>query len=214
MLLLGLTGSIAMGKSRAASLFRACGVPVFDADAVVHALLARGGAAVAPVTAAFPGCTTDGAIDRAALGRRVFADPSALRRLEGILHPLVRTAEGRFLAAACRADQKLVVLDIPLLLETRGERRVDRVAVVSASAVLQAQRALARPGMTQARLAAIRAAQMPDAVKARRADFLIRSGLDGGALAWQVRQVIVAMRRLPPRVWPTIWLQQQRRLLG
>src|SRR5689334_15895430 len=126
MIILGLTCSIAMGKSRAAAMFRAFGVPVFDADAEVHVLFARGGAAVAPVAASFPGSTDEaGGIDRGRLGRQVLGRPDELRRLEAIVHPLVRRAEGEFLRRASRAQVKLVVLDIPLLLETDGQARVD-----------------------------------------------------------------------------------------
>ena len=203
MIVLGLTGSIAMGKSRAADRFRAFGVPVFDSDAQVHALFAPGGAAVGPVSAAFPGCrAAAGGIDRAILGRAVLGDPTALRRLEAIVHPLVRAAQGRFLRRACRAGADLVVLDVPLLFETGGDRRVDAVAVVWASPLLQAQRALRRPGMTAAKLASIRAQQLPDRVKLRRADYVIPSGFDGGVLAAHVAAVISAARRRPPRAWP------------
>jgi dephospho-CoA kinase len=208
-ILLALTGSIAMGKSRAAAMFRAHGVPVFDADAEVHALFAPRGAAVAPVAAAFPGClAVTGGIDRAVLARQVLADPAALRRLEGIVHPLVRAAEGAFLRRACRAGVPLVVLDIPLLLETGGERRVDLVAVVSASPMLQAQRALRRPGMTPAKLAQIRSQQVPDPQKRKRADFVIASGYDIGALAARVGEVITAARAHRPRAWPGLWLRR------
>jgi dephospho-CoA kinase len=201
-ILLGLTGSIAMGKSRAADRFRAFGVPVFDSDAEVHALMAPGGAAVAPVGAAFAGCVAAGGIDRATLGREVLGRPDRLRVLEAILHPLVRAAQGRFLRRACRAGAELVVLDVPLLFETGGDRRVDAVAVVWASPMLQAQRARRRPGMTAERLAAIRAEQMPDRIKRRRADYTIPTGFDGGVLAEQVGLIIADVRRRPPRAWP------------
>jgi dephospho-CoA kinase len=174
---IGLTGSIAMGKSTAARLFRRLRVPVYDADAAVHALLAKGGAGVAPVAAAFPGAECDGAIDRAILGRLVFADRTALARLEAILHPLAGRARDSFLARHRRLRTKRVVLDVPLLLETGGERRCDVVVVVSASATLQRQRALARPGMTQAKLAGILTRQLPDAMKRRRADVVAVSAL-------------------------------------
>lgn len=206
MILLGLTGSIAMGKSRAAAMFEAYGVPVFDADAIVHALFAPGGAAVTPVAVAFVDVLTpDGAIDRGRLGRYVLGDATALARLEGIVHPLVRAAEGCFLRRACRAGAPLVVLDIPLLYETGGERRVDAVAVVSASALLQEQRALRRPGMTKLKLAQILSKQVPDPVKRRRADFVIASGYDDGRLAAQVGEIVAATRRLTPRAWPDRW---------
>ncbi len=206
MLVLGLTGGIAMGKSHAVRAFRAFGVPVHDADAEVHALMAPGGAAVGAVASAFSGSlAADGGIDRAALGRQVFADPSARRRLETILHPRVREAEGRFLARCCREGRRIVVLDVPLLYETGGERRCDRVAVVSTHGWLQAQRALARRGMTRERLEAVRASQMPDRIKRRRADFVIVSGLDRGATVGQVGDLLRHLRDVEGEAWPRRW---------
>jgi dephospho-CoA kinase len=178
MIILGLTGSVGMGKSTAAREFRRMGIPVHDADKAVHRLLGRGGKAVAAVAAAFPGVEKGGAIDRAALGGLVFSDPSALKRLEAILHPLVRQAERAFLARARRRRRKLVVLDIPLLFETGGEARCDKVLVVSAPRRVQLARVMARPGMTAERLAGVEARQMPDAEKRRRADIIIETGLD------------------------------------
>jgi dephospho-CoA kinase len=169
-------------------------VPVHDADATVHRLMGPGGAAVAAVEAAFPGVVRAGAVDRAELGRRVFADRAALRRLETILHPLVRRAETDFLKRQVRRHTRLVVLDIPLLFETGGQRRCDKVAVVSCPAFLQAQRVLRRPGQSPARLAAIRAQQMPDAEKRRRADFVVPTG-SGLAPAWhRLAAIVTAMR--------------------
>jgi len=194
MIILGLTGSIGMGKSTAAATFRRLRIPVFDADAAVHALQRRGGAAVAPIEAAFPGVTSDGAVDREALRGRVLGDPPALRRLELILHPLVRATEARFLAACRRQQKQLAVLDIPLLLETRGEGRVDRVIVVSAPAAVQRLRVLRRPGMTEARLAAIRARQLPDAEKRRRADHVVRTGLSRHAAQAAIRRLVRMLR--------------------
>lgn len=212
MLVLGLTGSIAMGKSHAARIFRAFGLPVFDADAAVHALLGPGGGAVAAVAAAFPGSRDGrGGIDRRAVGRQVFGNAGALRALERILHPLVRAAERRFLEGACRRGQRLVVLDIPLLFETGAERRCDRVAVVSAPPFLQAQRALRRPGMTRARLDDIRAGQLADRVKRRRADFVIRSGLDRGETLRHIRAILVALQGVPGDAWPRRWMLTARR---
>jgi dephospho-CoA kinase len=203
---LGLTGSIAMGKSAVARVFRAFGVPVFDADATVHQLMAPGGAAVAPVVAAFPSvAAVGGGVDRRALGRLVFDDGAALARLERIVHPLVRAAQRRFLAQAAAAGRPLVVLDIPLLFETGGDRLVDAVVVVSAPAFLQAQRVLRRPGMTPARLAAIRARQTPDAAKRLRADFVIASGLERRRLLAAVGRIIDQARGRPGRVWPGRW---------
>jgi dephospho-CoA kinase len=206
MFLLGLTGSIGMGKSTASAGFRCFGITVFDSDAAVHALLAPGGAAVAAVDAAFRGCLdAAGGIERGALGRHVFDDPARLARLEAILHPLVRTAQRRFLARCCAAGRRLVVLDVPLLYETGGERLVDAVAVVSARAIVQAQRVLKRPGMSAERLAAILRRQLPDAVKRRRADFLIRTDLDLRQAKVQIAGIINAARTRPARAWPDRW---------
>ncbi|ABS67075.1 dephospho-CoA kinase [Xanthobacter versatilis] len=191
MWILGLTGSIGMGKSATAGLFRAMGVPVHDADASVHALYR--GRAVAPVEAAFPGVTRDGAIDRAALGARVLADPEAMKRLEAIVHPLVRAEEEAFLAKARTAGARLVVLDIPLLFETGGRGRVDAVAVVSASKAVQRARVLARPGMTDEKFETIVAKQMPDAEKRRRAHFVIDTGRGFPAAAHQVAGIVRAL---------------------
>ncbi len=186
MKILGLTGSIGMGKSTAARMLRRMGWPVHDADATVHRLLAPGGAAVAAIAEQFPGVITDDGVNRTALGHQVFGDKAALRRLEGILHPLVRQAEHRFLRQQARHRARLVVLDIPLLYETNGARRCDAVMVVTAPAFLQAQRVLRRLGMTMSRLAAIRAQQMPNAAKVKRADFVVPTGLG----------VLPALRRL------------------
>ena len=172
--ILGLTGSIGMGKSTSAAMFRAAGVPVFDADAAVHALYR--GTAAPLVEAAFPGTVRDGAVDREMLGRRVLGDARALRRLEAIVHPLVRAEREAFLDRARVAGAPLAVLDIPLLYETGGDREVDAVAVVSAPEPVQSARVLARPGMTAARLSAILAKQVPDAEKRARARFVIETG--------------------------------------
>lgn len=190
MKILGLTGSIGMGKSETARMFRRLGVPVFDADAAVHRLFAKGGRAVPLINEAFPGVVQDGRVDRQALGKVVFDNNEALRRLEAIVHPLVREAEQRFLKRAMRHRKPLVVLDIPLLFETHGQSRCDHVAVVSAPAHVQRYRVLQRPGMTPERLAAVLAQQMPDREKRRRADFVIQSGL-GKAYAYeQVRRIV------------------------
>jgi dephospho-CoA kinase len=206
MFVLGLTGSIGMGKSAASAGFRCFGIPVFDSDAAVHALFAPGGDAVAAVTAAFPGCLdAAGGIDRGALGRKVFEEPAQLACLEAIVHPLVRVAQRRFLARCGAAGRRLVVLDVPLLYETGGERRVDAVAVVSARAMVQAQRVLRRPGMSAERLAAILRRQLPDAEKRRRADFVIRTDLDHRRAKVQIAGVIDAARTRPARAWPQRW---------
>jgi dephospho-CoA kinase len=206
MFILGLTGSIAMGKSTASHAFRSLGVPVFDADAAVHRLLAPGGGAVAAVRAAFSECVgAEGGIDRAALARRVFDDPAALARLEAILHPMVQIAQRRFLARCAGARRPLAVLDIPLLYETGGERRVDAVAVVSAPPLVQAQRLRRRPGMSPARLEAIGARQMPDAEKRRRADFVIPTGLERRRSLVAVAQIVDRARHRPGTRWPRAW---------
>lgn len=193
MRVVGLTGSIGMGKSTAARMIRAMGIPVHDADAVVHRLLGRGGAAVALIEAAFPGVSRDGGVDRQALGARVFADQAALRRLEAILHPLVHAVQRRFLARAARRRAPLVVLDVPLLFETGGDRICDAVLVVSAPAAIQRQRVLRRKGMTPEKLTAILAQQMPDWEKRRRASAVIPTGL---GIAFSRRVLQRALRRV------------------
>lgn len=177
MRIIGLTGGIGMGKSTVAAAFRRAGIPVFDADAAVHALQARGGRAVPAIGAAFPGAVRDGAVDRAALRAIAVPDPAAMRTLERVLHPMVRAAERAFLARARRARRRVAVLDIPLLLETGGERRVDLVLVVSAPRSVQRARVRARRQMTNAQIDTIIARQMPDAEKRRRADVIISTGL-------------------------------------
>lgn len=194
MKVIGLTGSIGMGKSTAAGTFRRLHVPVFDADAAVHRLQGRGGAAVRPIEAAFPGTTRDGRVDREALRARVLGDPAALKRLERIVHPLVRRSELSFLAAARRRGERLAVLDIPLLLETGGEKRVDLVLVVSAPAAVQRSRVLRRGGMTPERLAAILARQMPDALKRRKADAVVNTGLSRHAAQRHIRRIVRELR--------------------
>ncbi len=176
MIVLGLTGSIGMGKSTAAALLRRLGVPVHDADASVHRLLGRDGAAVQRVAAAFPGTGGANGIDRAELGRRVFDDEAALRRLEQILHPMVRAESERFLRTMAARRVPVVVLDIPLLFESGDGRRLDAIIVVSAPEFLQRARVLARPGMSASRLDAILAKQMPDRDKRRRANFVVPTG--------------------------------------
>ncbi len=192
---LGLTGSIGMGKTTAAAALRRDGIPVHDADAAVHRLIGKGGVAVAAVEAAFPGVVRDGAVDRHALGRRVFGDPAALARLEAILHPLVQREARRFLARARRDRRRLAVLDIPLLFETGGEARCDAVMVVSAPRRIQRARVLKRPGMTPERLAGIEARQMPDAEKRRRADAVIPTGLDRRTALNALRRAVRLAKR-------------------
>ena len=193
MIVLGLTGSIGMGKTAAARSFARLGVPVFEADAVVHELLGRGGAAVAAVGAAFPGTVCEGAVDRRALGERVFGDSSALRRLEAILHPRVAERRRRFLRMTGARRSPLVVLDIPLLFETKMERECGYVAVVSAPAAVQRRRVLARPGMTEAKLAAILDHQIGDAIKRRRADFVIPTGGSRRRSLRRIREIVTIL---------------------
>ena len=195
MIVLGLTGSIGMGKSTAAAMLRRLGVPLFDADLVVHGLLAPSGAAVSAVSAAFPGVETEaGGIDRALLGQRVFTNPAALRRLEEILHPMVAAEEKRFLARSRARRVALVVLDIPLLFETGAERRCDYVLVVSAPALVQRQRVMRRPGMTEIRLAAILRKQVPDHRKRQRADFVVPTGAGRGVTLRRLKAIVRLLR--------------------
>lgn len=202
MVILGLTGSIGMGKSTAAAVLRRLGLPVHDADATVHELLARGGAAVAPIGAAFPEAVRDGAVDRQRLGARVFEDPAALARLEAIVHPLVRRRALDFLKTQARRRRPLVVLDIPLLFETGGEALCDAVVVVTAPLRVQAARVLSRPGMTRAKFAAIRAQQMSDAEKRRRADFVVKTGLGRRESLRRLTAIVRLMKTRPARRWP------------
>ncbi len=199
MVIFGLTGSIGMGKTTAAGMLRRLGVPVHDADRTVHRLLGAGGGAVAAVRAAFgPGVVgADGGIDRRLLGARVFRDPAALACLERILHPLVRQAERRFLATAARRRNRVVALDVPLLFETNGTRRVDATVVVSAPVFVQRARVLARPGMTAGKLDGILERQLPDVLKRRQADFVVRTGIGKAHALRQIARIvsILAVRR-------------------
>ena len=194
MKLIGLTGSIGMGKSATLAMFAEEGLPVYDADAQVHALYARGGAAVAPVKAAFPGVTRDGAVDRGLLAPRVLGNPEALAALESIVHPLLVAERQAFLERAKAAGADLAVLDIPLLFETAGEAVLDAVVVVSAPADLQRARVLERPGMTKEKFEAILAKQLPDAEKRARADFVVDTSRGLDAARKQVRQIIATLR--------------------
>jgi dephospho-CoA kinase len=190
-IVVGLTGSIGMGKSTAAATLRRMGVAVFDADRVVHCLLASSGRAVPAVEAAFPDTrVADGGIDRGRLGERVFGNPQALAGLEGILHPMVAAAEKQFLARARARREPLAVLDIPLLFESRGAVRCDYVIVVSAPKMVQRQRVMRRPGMTESRFDAILQQQMPDAEKRRRADFVVPTGLDRSLSLRHLRAIV------------------------
>jgi dephospho-CoA kinase len=190
MRVIGLTGGIGMGKSTAANAFRRARIPVFDADAVVHALQAPGGKALRAIGAAFPGTVTGGRLNRAALRDAVIGNPDALDRLERIIHPLVRAAEQAFVARARRAGARAVVLDIPLLLETGGDHRVDHVVVVSAPRAVQVARVRHRRRMHPAQIEAIIARQMPDAEKRRRADTVVRTGLSRHHAQRAIRRLI------------------------
>lgn len=192
MIVIGLTGSIGMGKSTVAHMFAAEGAPSYNSDAAVHALYAKGGAAVSAVEAAFPGVARDGAIDRNALGARVLNNTPALRQLEAIVHPLVGKAQAEFLRTQRDAGVKVVVLDIPLLFEGGGEKRVDKTVVVSAPAEMQRARVLARPDMTAEKFEQILSRQMPDAEKRARADFVIDTGVSLEETRAQVRRVLDA----------------------
>jgi len=192
MIVLGLTGSIGMGKSTTAKMFAEAGVPVHDSDEAVHRLYS--GAAAPLVEAAFPGTTVGGVVDRAKLGARVLGDTAALKRLEAIIHPLVRADADAFLAMHRNAGESIAVLDIPLLFETGGRSRVDKVVVVTAPAEVQRQRVLARPGMTEEKLAAILAKQVPDEEKRRLADFIIDTGQGLDAARAAVAAIIAELR--------------------
>ncbi|MDB5487929.1 MAG: Dephospho-CoA kinase [Reyranella sp.] len=202
MVIVGLTGSIGMGKSTAAKMLREMGVPVYDADAAVHALQAPGGVALPGIEAAFPGVVKAGVLDRQALGARVFGNKEALRRLEAIVHPLVALKQRAFLRRAALAGEPLVVLDIPLLFEGLGERRVDATLVVSAPAFLQRRRVMARPGMTAERLDGILRQQVPDALKRRKATIVIPTGLGLAPTRTALARAVAELRGLQGRFWP------------
>jgi dephospho-CoA kinase len=202
MVIVGLTGSIGMGKSTAARMLREMGVPVYDADAAVHALQAPGGSALPGIEAAFPGVVKAGVLDRQALGARVFGNKAALRKLEAIVHPLVRQRQKAFLRRAALAGEKLVVLDIPLLFEGLGERRVDATLVVSAPAFLQRRRVMARPGMTAEKLDGILRQQVPDALKRRKASQVIPTGLGLAPTRLALAGAIARLKQRPGRFWP------------
>jgi dephospho-CoA kinase len=197
MLILGLTGSIGMGKSTTAKLFAEAGVPVYDADATVHKLYE--GEAAPAIEAAFPSTTSDGKVDRARLSARVVNDPAAMKQLEQIVHPMLGASRQKFFTDAEAAGAPVVVVDVPLLFETGGETRVDAVVVVTASAELQRERVLARGTMDQDKLNSILARQMPDAEKRKRADFVVdtSNGLD--AVRAQIKDILAAVVKIPRR---------------
>jgi len=197
MFVLGLTGSLGMGKSTTARFFAEEGVPLHDADAAVHRLYE--GEATPLIEAAFPGTTSGGRVDRDKLAKKVLGDSAAIKRLETIIHPLVGRAEARFLDDAARKDVAVVVLDIPLLFETGADRRCDAVVVVSAPADVQRARAFERPGMTEEKFQAILAKQMPDAEKRARADFVVDTSKGLDAARVQVREILGRIARMPNR---------------
>ena len=194
MIALGLTGSIGMGKTTTARMFAEEGARVHDADATVHQLYARGGAAVAAIAKVFPDAVKDGAVDRPALAAEIARDPEALQRLEAIVHPLVAAARDAFLDEARQTGAEVVVLDVPLLFETGGHEPPDAVVVVSAPHHAQRQRVLARPGMTAEKLDALIARQVPDADKRARADFVVDTGQGLDHARAQVRQILATVR--------------------
>jgi dephospho-CoA kinase len=197
MFILGLTGSLGMGKSATAKMFAEEGVPVHDADAVVHRLY--DGEATPHIEAAFPGTTKDGKVDREKLAKRVLGDATAIKRLEGIVHPLVAGASARFLAEAERNGAPVALLDVPLLFETGGDKRCDAVVVVSAPSDVQLKRAFERPGMSEDKLAAILAQQMPDAEKRSRADFVVDTSQGFEHARAQVRDILKSIAKMPKR---------------
>jgi dephospho-CoA kinase len=197
MFILGLTGSIGMGKSTTAKMFAEAGVPVYDADAAVHRLYE--GEATAAIEAAFPGTTANGKVDRDRLAKSVLGDAAAIKRLESIVHPLVHGARERFLREAEKSGAKIVVLDVPLLFETKGDARCDAVVVVSAPADMQRTRAFERPGMSEDKLAAIMANQVPDDEKRRRADFVVDTSQGFAHARAQVRDILARVATMPKR---------------
>jgi dephospho-CoA kinase len=202
MVILGLTGSIGMGKSTAAADFRRLRVAVHDADETVHALMAPGGAAFAQNCQVFPGVRSKVGIDRKRLGDLVFADMAALKKLEAILHPLVRKQKTEFLKRSALRRQNLVVLDVPLLFETGGEAKCDAVVVVTAPTFVQRARVMARPGMTTEKFKSILAKQVPDLIKRRSADFVVQTGLGRIASLRKIRHIAHTAPFLKPNKWP------------
>ncbi len=197
-LILALTGSIGMGKSETAAMFRGLEVPVYDADASVHRLYARGGKAVEPIGEAFPGVVVDGAVDRALLSKQLAGDPSAWKRLEAVIHPLVATVQRDFMLDAIEQGARLVVLDIPLLFETGGEARADYVVVVSAPPDVQRARVMQRPGMTPEKLEEILARQITDTEKRARADFVVPTDQGLEVARHHVREIVHKLLNDPP----------------
>ncbi len=197
MIVLGLTGSIGMGKSTTAKLFAEAGVPVYDADAAVHMLYE--GEAVPAIEAAFPGTTANGTVDRNKLSARVVHDPAAMKRLEGIVHPMLGASRQKFLKDAEQSGAPVAVVDVPLLFETGGEKRVDAVVVVTTTSEIQRERILARPNMTDEKLDAILARQMPDAEKRKRAHFVVDTSHGLDPVRARIRDILDQAARMTPR---------------
>lgn len=197
MIILGLTGSIGMGKSTTAKLFAEAGVPVYDADAVVHRLYE--GEAAAAIEAAFPGTTVEGKVDRARLSTRVVHDPAAMRRLEGIVHPMLGASRQRFLDEAEQSGARVVVVDVPLLYETGGEKRVDAVVVVTTTPEIQRERILGRENMSDEKLEAILARQLPDLEKRNRADFVVDTSHGLDPVRARIRDILDRAAKMPQR---------------
>ena len=213
MKIIGLTGGIGMGKSTAANFFRRARIAVFDADATVHALQSPGGAAIAPIGAMFPGTVKDRALDRGALRAAVLGQPDALKRLEGIVHPLVRQAEHRFVQRARRAGARAAVMDIPLLLEIDGIRRIDLVMAVSAPRAVQIHRVGLRRRMDRGQIEAVIARQMADAEKRRRADVVVTTGLSRFHAVCQLRRALAAVRDGSSAARPHVRRIRERRAI-
>lgn len=210
MLIIGLTGSIGMGKTETAKMFTRLGVPVYDADAAVHRLYAKGGKAVPSIEAAHPGVTKDGAIDRQELAKRVLNDHDALRKIEAIVHPLVGEEQMLFLEQAEADGEEIVVLDIPLIFEGSGTKGFDAIVVVSAPYELQRDRVLERPGMTAEKFASILEKQVPDEEKRKRADYVVESDKGLEAAFEQVKAIVDDLKGRPGVVWAVRKAQRQK----
>ncbi len=210
MVIIGLTGSIGMGKSETAKMFRKLGIPVYDADAAVHAIYAPGGSAVAPIEAAFPGVTGANGVDREALAKQVLNDAAALKKLESIVHPLVGLEQQKFLEQATAEKAEIVVIDVPLLYETGGQKRVDCVVLVSAPYELQRERVLARPGMSEEKFQAILAKQVPDAQKREQADYIIDSSQGLEPAMAQVEALIPLLKKVSAKAWDSRRQQSEK----
>jgi len=201
MVIVGLTGSIGMGKSETAKMFRRLGIAVYDADAAVHAIYAPGGPAVAPIEAAFPGVTGSDGVNRELLAKQVLNDATALKKLESIVHPLVGLEQQKFLEQAAAENLEMIVIDVPLLYETGGQKRVDCVVLVSAPYELQQERVLARPGMSEEKFQSILAKQVPDAEKRAQADYIIDSSQGIEHAMAQVEALIPLLKKAPAKAW-------------